>query len=37
MEASGQDWALTFYVCAAVYPLGTISWVFIDSTTPLDQ
>src|SRR6266542_2170229 len=28
---SGQDWALTFYVSAAVYLLGTISWVFIDT------
>ena len=37
LKWSGQDWPLTFYVSAAAYLLGTISWIFIDSTTPLDQ
>ncbi len=31
-----NNWALTFYISAAVYLLGTICWMFIDPVTPLD-
>ncbi|HVG38647.1 MAG TPA: MFS transporter [Pyrinomonadaceae bacterium] len=34
---SGQNWAITFYVSAAVYLLGIFCWLFIDPVTPLDQ
>jgi MFS family permease len=37
LQATGHNWALTFYVSAAVYLLGAILWLFIDPVTPLDQ
>jgi MFS family permease len=37
LEATGHNWALTFYVSAAVYLLGAVLWLFIDPVTPLDQ
>jgi MFS family permease len=30
------DWPLTFYISAAVYLLGGVCWLFIDSRTPLE-
>lgn len=30
------NWALTFYVSAAVYFVGALCWAFIDPVTPLD-
>ena len=33
----GHNWALTFYVSAAVYLVGAILWLFIDPVTPLYQ
>jgi ACS family glucarate transporter-like MFS transporter len=36
LQATGHDWALTFYVSAAVYLLGALLWLFIDPVTPLD-
>lgn len=32
-----QNWNVTFYVSAAVYATGILSWVFLDSATPLPQ
>jgi len=32
-----QDWNITFYVSAAVYATGILSWIFLDSVTPLPQ
>jgi nitrate/nitrite transporter NarK len=32
-----QDWNVTFYVSAAVYATGILSWMFLDSATPLPQ
>jgi ACS family glucarate transporter-like MFS transporter len=29
------DWTLTFYISAAVYMMGGVCWLFIDSRTPL--
>jgi MFS family permease len=37
LQTTGHNWALTFYVSAAVYLLGAILWLFIDPVTPLDQ
>lgn len=34
---SHQNWAITFYVSAAVYFLGVFCWMFIDPVTPLDR
>jgi MFS transporter, ACS family, glucarate transporter len=34
--SASNNWALTFYISAAVYLLGTICWMFIDPVTPLD-
>jgi MFS transporter, ACS family, glucarate transporter len=31
-----QNWTLTFYISAAIYSLGAICWLFIDSYTPLE-
>jgi len=36
LQATNQNWALTFYVSATVYFLGTFCWMFIDPVTPLD-
>ncbi len=36
LEATAHNWALTFYVSAAVYLLGAVLWLFIDPVTPLD-
>jgi ACS family glucarate transporter-like MFS transporter len=32
---TSQDWTLTFYVSAAIYSLGAVCWLFLDSHTPL--
>jgi MFS family permease len=37
LQATNHNWALTFYVAAAVYIVGAILWLFIDPVTPLDQ
>ena len=34
---SGDNWIFTFYVSAAIYFIGAVSWLFIDPVTPLDQ
>jgi len=37
LQATAHNWALTFYVSAAVYLLGAVLWLFIDPVTPLDE
>ena len=34
---SNDNWALTFYVSAAIYFLGTFFWLLLDPVTPIDQ
>ena len=34
---TNNNWNLTFYVSAAIYAAGTIFWLFLDPTTPLDE
>jgi sugar phosphate permease len=31
------DWTMTFYVSSAIYFLGAICWLFLDSHTPIEQ
>ena len=31
------DWTLTFYISAAIYLIGAICWLFLDSHTPLER
>jgi len=37
LQATNQNWALTFYISAAIYFLGAFCWMFIDPVTPLDD
>jgi len=37
LQATSHNWALTFYVSAAIYLLGAVLWLFIDPVTPLDE
>ena len=34
--AAAQNWNAVFYLFAIVYVIGGLSWLFIDSTTPLE-
>ena len=34
---TGDNWIITFYVSAAIYFIGAVSWLFIDPVTPLDR
>jgi MFS transporter, ACS family, glucarate transporter len=31
------NWTLTFYISAAIYLIGAICWLFLDSHTPIEQ
>jgi MFS family permease len=37
LKFSGNNWALTFWMAAAVYAVGAVCWLFIDPVTPLDR
>ncbi len=37
LKYTDNNWAITFYVSAAVYFAGAILWRFLDPVTPLDQ
>lgn len=37
LQATHSNWSITFYVAAAVYLIGAVSWIFIDPVTPLDK
>jgi len=34
---TGGNWTLTFYISAAIYLVGAVCWLFLDSHTPLEQ
>ena len=36
LKWTGNDWAVTFYVSAAVYCCGIFCWTFLDPVTPLE-
>jgi MFS transporter, ACS family, glucarate transporter len=31
------NWTLTFYISAAIYLIGAVCWLFLDSHTPIEQ
>ena len=35
LDRTGGNWAITFYVSAALYTLGFCCWLFLDPVTPL--
>ncbi|MBO0721564.1 MAG: MFS transporter [Blastocatellia bacterium] len=37
LQATNHNWAVAFYISAAVYLLGIFCWMFIDPVTPLDE
>ncbi len=37
LAATSDNWALTFYISAAVYFIGAAAWFFIDPMTRLDE
>jgi MFS family permease len=37
LQETNQNWAITFYVSAAVYLLGIFCWMFLDPSTPLEE
>jgi MFS family permease len=37
LKWTNHNWNLTFYVSAAIYLLGILCWMFLDSVTPLEQ
>jgi MFS transporter, ACS family, glucarate transporter len=37
LQATHNNWTITFYVAAAVYLIGAACWFFIDPVTPLDK
>ncbi len=34
---TGGNWTLTFYISSAIYLLGAVCWLFLDSHTPVQQ
>jgi ACS family glucarate transporter-like MFS transporter len=34
---ASNDWNVTFYVSGAIYSTGILSWIFLDSVTPLER
>ncbi len=37
LDATGNDYTITFYISAAAYFIGALCWLGIDSTKPLDK
>ena len=34
---TSNNWTLTFYISAAIYLVGAVCWLFLDSHTPVEQ
>ena len=34
---TSDNWTLTFYISAAIYLVGAVCWLFLDSHTPVEQ
>jgi hypothetical protein len=32
-----HNWALTFYLTAAIYVVGSVFWLMMDPVTPLEE
>jgi nitrate/nitrite transporter NarK len=37
LDLTGQNWNITFYLCAGIYAAGAMMWLALDPVTPLDQ
>jgi len=37
LRHSNHNWALTFYLSAAVYLMGGVCWLFLDPVTPIEK
>jgi len=37
LECTGHNWLITFWISAAIYILGSLCWIWIDSVTPLEE
>jgi ACS family glucarate transporter-like MFS transporter len=37
LTSTNNNWALTFYIAAAVYFMGIFCWMFIDPVTPIED
>jgi len=37
LKFTDHNWRITFWVSAAIYLLGALSWVWIDPVTPLQK
>ena len=37
LQWSGENWAIAFYVSAAIYFMGVFCWMFLDPTASLDR
>ena len=37
LKHSNHNWALTFYLSAAVYLFGGVCWLFLDPVTPIER
>jgi MFS family permease len=36
LARTNHNWAIAFYIAAALYVLGALGWVFLDPVTPID-
>jgi MFS family permease len=36
LQRTNHNWAIAFYIAAALYLLGALGWVFLDPVTPID-
>ena len=34
---TNNNWTLTFYISAAIYLVGAVCWMFLDSHTPVEE
>ncbi len=34
---SSGNWTMTFYISAAIYLIGAVCWLFLDSHTPIER
>ena len=34
---TAKNWTLTFYISAAIYLVGALCWLFLDSHTPVER
>ncbi len=37
LDVTGQNWNITFYICAGIYAAGALMWLALDPVTPIEQ